>query len=75
MDGQVIFVAVHGENIDQSQKLKENTVITVKYSGINVYNKLIQPVFFRTRNSSADMSWSDLVKQYKLTIVNNGALQ
>ena len=64
LDGQVLFVAVNGENLDQVKKLKENVVITVKYSGVNVYNKLIQPVFFRTRNSSADMSWTDLVKQY-----------
>ena len=42
----------------EAQKLKENEVITVKYSGVNVYNKLIQPVFMRIRN---DVSWSDIV--------------
>ena len=65
MDGQQLFVSVDGENLDKTKKMKENTVITVKYSGMNIYNKMIQPVFFRTRNSSADMTWSDLVKQYQ----------
>ena len=64
MDGQSIFVGIHGENIEQAKNLKVNTVITVKYSGVNVYNKLIQPVFFRTRNSASDMNWNELVYQY-----------
>ena len=56
-----MFVAIKGaENAEEAQKVKENAVITVKYSGTNVYNKLIQPEFMRKRN---DVSWSDIVEQ------------
>ena len=58
-----MFVNVNNENLEISKKIKENTVITVKYSGVNVFNKLIHPVFYRSRNSSEDVSWTDLVDQ------------
>ena len=55
-----MFVALkQTENLEEAQKLKENSVITVKYSGVNVYNKLIQPIYMRVRN---DVSWSDVVE-------------
>ena len=73
MDGQTLFVSVNTEDLEKIKKMKENTVITVKYSGMNIYNKMIQPVFFRTRNSSADMTWSDLVKQYQNNNSNNSS--
>ena len=60
MDGQTVLVSIKAEDMDETQKLKENSVITVKYGGINAYNKLIQPVFMRNRH---DVSWSDVLEQ------------
>ena len=59
-DGQVIFVAINRSlnNVEEIQKIKENTVITVRYSGINDNNKLLQPVYLRKR---IDTTWSDIV--------------
>ena len=46
--------------MENARKIRKNNVITVKYGGVNVYNKLIQPVFLRAR---PDVSWSDIVNK------------
>ena len=64
MDGQTVYVGVLRETYEEAIKLKEDTVITVKHSGIRINDKLIQPYFFRVR---VDLSWSDLVRHYQAT--------
>ena len=54
-----MFVDVPEKHFNEVKKLKEGDVVTVKYSGRNVYNKLIQPEFMRER---LDMKWDDLVQ-------------
>lgn len=70
VDGQIVFVGIHGhDKLSEAQNLKENDVITVMYSGVNVYNKLIQPIFYRKRKTSAaDKSWKELVEEYQYNV-------
>ena len=63
MDNQSVFVNLTSENMEDAKKLKEGSVITVKYSGSNIHNKLIRPVFYRSR---IDMTWKELVDQYNV---------
>ena len=64
LDGQTVFVGF--ANIDtEAKKIKEKSIVTVKYEGVNINNKLIKPTFYRSRNNKADMSWSELVLQYE----------
>ena len=35
--------------LKELKKIEENTVITVKYGGLNANGKLIQPVYMRIR--------------------------
>ena len=65
MDGQVVFVTINKieTNIEEVINIKTNSVITVKYGGTNVYNKLIQPVFMRCR---ADLNWSEFVQIHSI---------
>ena len=67
MDGQNVFVNITEENSEETKVLKTKDVITVKYSGINIYNKLIQPNFFRVRS---DFNWKDIVEQFNNEIKN-----
>ena len=60
MDGQQLFVNISTFTVETAKKIKEGDVITVKYDGTNVYNKLIKPEFLRKRT---DMKWNELIKQ------------
>ena len=57
-------------NLKEAQKVKENEVITVQYTGTNVHNKLIFPTFMRSRNNRTDLSWKELVDQYNNNVNN-----
>ena len=46
------------ENQEEAQKVKEGTVVTVKYMGTNTYGTLLYPKFFRVRT---DVLWNDLM--------------
>ena len=60
-DGQVIFVTIKGgKYMEEAKKVEDNSVITVNHSGVNAYNKLIQPIFMRIRS---DVTWSDIMEQ------------
>ena len=59
-NGLKLFVPVTNEHLKESSTVKVKDVITVKYSGVNVHNKLIQPYFFRKRD---DFVWKDFVNQ------------
>lgn len=44
--------------MEEAKMSKENTVITVKYSGVNIHGKLIKPIYFRRK---LDCNWSTLL--------------
>ena len=46
---------------------KVGDVITVQYSGKNIYDKIIQPKFMRKRS---DYTWKKLVEQFKRDNIN-----
>lgn len=50
---------VISENMEEAKKVKEGSVITVKYSGTNAHGKLQYPKFFRER---IDVNWNDIIK-------------
>jgi tRNA splicing ligase len=62
MTGETLFVGVT-ENYGDAKSIKAEQVVTVKYSGINAYGKLIQPVFLRARH---DATWEDLLEMNKI---------
>jgi uncharacterized protein (DUF427 family) len=47
------------ENYEEAKKVKEGSIITVKHSGVNVYETLQYPQFYRERT---DLKWEDLIK-------------
>lgn len=61
-DGQKVFVGIPSELHNSAKQCKLGTIITVKYSGKNLYNKIIQPQFYRIRNTE---TWEFLVQQNK----------
>ncbi len=48
MNGDSIFVALT-ENLEEAKNVKPGDVVTVKYNGVNIYEKLQQPMFYRVR--------------------------
>ena len=59
MDGKNIFVPFKTGEADQAKKIKEGSIISVKYSGVNVYGTLQYPKFYRERT---DVKWEDKIK-------------
>ena len=59
MNGKSIFVSIKNENSEEAKKIKDGSVITVKYLGTNTYGTLQYPYFHRERT---DVTWSDLIK-------------
>lgn len=57
MNGKKIYVAIK-DNFEEAKKVKEGSVITVKYLGSNVYGTLQYPQFYRER---IDVKWEDLL--------------
>jgi hypothetical protein len=57
MNGKDVFVGL-SDNYEEAKKVKEGSVITVKYLGANVYGTLQYPKFYRARN---DVKWEDLI--------------
>lgn len=58
INGKDIFVNIN-ENEKTAKNIKEGAVITVKYSGTNIYGTLQFPQFCRER---LDVKWDDLIK-------------
>jgi hypothetical protein len=58
LDGKHIFVGL-SDNYAEAKRVKDDSVITVKHSGTNVYGTLQFPKFFRERT---DVKWEDLIK-------------
>jgi hypothetical protein len=58
INGKKLFVGLN-ENFDDAKKVKEESVITVKHSGMNVHGTLQYPKFYRERT---DVEWNDLIK-------------
>jgi hypothetical protein len=54
MNGDNVFVGIT-ENLQEAKKLKRGDIVTVKYSGVNIYDKLMQPTFYRLRED--DVNW------------------
>jgi hypothetical protein len=53
-----LFVGL-SDNYKEAKKVKEESVITVKHSGTNVYGTLQFPKFYRERK---DVKWEELIK-------------
>ena len=59
INGKTVFVNITNHSLEDAKKIKEEAVITVKHSGMNVYGTLLFPQFYRERK---DVKWSDLNK-------------
>ena len=57
INGKNLFVGL-SENSEEAKKVKEGSVITVKYLGTNAYGTLQYPKFYRERT---DVKWDDLI--------------
>jgi hypothetical protein len=57
-NGKILFVRLH-DHFEEAKKVKEGSLITVKHSGVNVYETLQYPQFYRERT---DVKWEDLIK-------------
>ena len=62
LDGQTVFVNIKDTESNEIKKVDKDTIITVKYSGVNVNNKLITPEYFRIR---PDVKWRELQKEFE----------
>ena len=43
---------------EEAKRVKEGSIITVKYQGVNVYGTLQYPKFYRERT---DITWAELI--------------
>ena len=48
-------------------KCRKGTVVTVTYTGVNIYGKLLQPQFYRIRG---DVTWKELREQFEKDNIN-----
>ena len=56
LNGKSLFVPIRTET-QETKRVKNGSVITVKHSGMNVHGTLLYPQFYRERS---DLQWSDL---------------
>jgi hypothetical protein len=58
-NGRNLFVKIT-ENYQEAKGIPEESVITVKHLGVNVYGTLQFPKFYRERK---DLTWNDVLSQ------------